>query len=471
MKIGITYDLNGLTHQRIGPHGITPKDLQTLRPRLIAAHKAILHLRQQQKIGFLDLPYDLPLANHITRLAKKIRKHYHTFVVIGIGGSALGNIALHTALRHPYHNEIPRKKRGGAPTIHVPDNIDPDRLTALLDTLDLKTTLFNIISKSGDTVEIMATFMWLHHLLTKKLGPKKARHHFIITTDPHHGSLRTIAQAEDIPTLPIPPNVGGRFSVLSAVGLLSAAVSGIDIHALLAGAAAMERACTTAKTPEKNPALLAAAYHYLAHTQKNKNIQIIMPYAHALKDVADWFRQLWAESLGKATNRQGQQIHTGQTPCKSLGVTDQHSQLQLYMEGPFDKVITFITTAHFTHTIPIPPTLTHQPSIQYLAGHTLNELLHAEYTATVLALQNAGRPTCTIHLQRISPHTIGALLLLLQLQTAYAGELYNINAFDQPGVEASKHYAYALMGRKGYETKAKEIAQAPKPNPQHRITL
>ncbi len=471
MKLGITYDFNGLTHDRIGQHGLTKKELQALRPRLIAAHQAILQMRQEKKLGFFDLPYDLPLADHIVKLAKKIRKHFDAFVVIGIGGSALGNIALHTALRHPYHNEISKKKRGGTPTIHVPDNIDPDRLAALLDTLDLKKTFFNVISKSGDTVEIMSTFMWIKELLTKKLGAKKARHHFIITTDAKHGSLRPIAEAEGIETLPIPANVGGRFSVLSAVGLLSAAVSGIDIHSLLSGAAAMEHACATAKSPEKNPALMGAGFHYLMHVQKNKNIQIMMPYAHALKDVADWFRQLWAESLGKATNRQGQTINVGQTPCKSLGVTDQHSQVQLYMEGPFDKVITFITTERFKHTIKIPESITHQASIQYLAGHTLNELLHAEYTATALALQNAGRPTCTIYLKEISPRTIGALLFLLELQTAYAGELYNINAFDQPGVEASKNYAYGLMGRDGYEHKASEVAKAPKPKQEYLISL
>ncbi|MCS7064166.1 MAG: glucose-6-phosphate isomerase [Methylacidiphilales bacterium] len=472
MKIGITYDFNGLRSERIGAtHGITPKEWEALKPRLVAAHRAILQLRQSQQIGFLDLPYDLALADHISKIAKKIRNKFDTFVVIGIGGSALGNIALHTALRHPYHNEISWKKRGKVPTIHVPDNIDPDRLAGLLDTLDLKKTFFNVISKSGDTVEIMSIFMWIKELLFKKLGPKKARRHFLITTDPQHGSLRAIAEVEGFETLPIPSNVGGRFSVLSAVGLLSASVSGIDIHDLLSGAAAMERACMTAKSPEKNPALTAAGYHYLMHTAKNKNIQIMMPYAHALKDIADWFRQLWAESLGKAHNRKGQKIYTGQTPCKSLGVTDQHSQLQLYMEGPYDKVITFLSTEKFHHRIYIPETMTYQTSIQYLAGHTLNELLEAEYTATQLALQNAQRPTCAIKLSEISPRTVGALLMLLELQTAYAGELYDINAFDQPGVEAGKQYAYGLMGREGYEAKAKEVTQAPKPKSEFLISL
>jgi glucose-6-phosphate isomerase len=462
MALNIRYDFNGLTSERIGEHGVRPEEIAALKPRLEAAHQAVGFLRKNKTLGFFDLPYDQTLVREIEALAKKLRKFEH-FVVIGIGGSALGNIALQTALRHPYYNELSYKARGKTPAMHFPDNIDPDRLKGLLDVLDLKKTVFNIISKSGDTVEGMSTFMWLHELMAKEVGKKKLKKHFVLTTDRKAGSLRKIADAEGFDTLPIPGNVGGRFSVMTAVGLLSAAVSGINIRQLLAGAAAMDAVTRRARV-EKNPALMGAAYHYLQHTARNKNIQIMMPYSHALKDVADWFRQLWAESLGKAVNRQGQTVHVGQTPCKSVGVTDQHSQVQLYAEGPYDKVITFLTVDRFRQSIKIPKIYGDIETVNYLGGHTINELFQAEMISTELALQKTGRPTCAIRLPEVNPATVGGLLFLLELQTAYIGELYDINAFDQPGVEQGKHYAYGLMGRKGYEAKAAEVAAAPKPN-------
>jgi glucose-6-phosphate isomerase len=463
MALNIRYDFNGCSAERMGVHGVSQQEIRALTPRLEAARQAVAAQRKSKALGFFELPYDLALVKEIEALAKKLREFDH-FVVIGIGGSALGNIALQTSLRHPYYNEISKKARGKTPQMFFPDNIDPDRLTALLDVIDLKKTVFNVISKSGDTLEIMSTFMWLRELVAKKVGEKKVKKHFVITTDASKGSLRPIAAKEGFATLPIPANVGGRFSVLTAVGLLSAAVSGINLRQLLAGAAAMDEATKKAKI-ENNPALQGAAYHYLLHTAKGKNIQIMMPYAHALRDVADWFRQLWAESLGKAVSRDGQIVNVGQTPCKSLGVTDQHSQVQLYAEGPFDKVLTFLTVDRFKSSIKIPKIFKETETVSYLGGHTINELFKAETVATELALFKTGRPTCAIRLPEVNATTVGALLFLLELQTAYIGELYNINAFDQPGVEASKQYAYGLMGRAGYEQKAAEVAGAPKLEP------
>ena len=254
--------------------------------------------------------------------------------------------------------------------------------------------------------------------------------------------------------------------MLSAVGLLSAAVTGIDIHKLLKGAAEMDALCGKSRKLWENPALTGAALHYLMDKAKGKNIQVMMPYAHALRDVADWFRQLWAESLGKRGDRAGKIVHAGQTPERALGATDQHSVMQLYVEGPFDKVITFVTVDEFRTTAPIPPAFPDFEALRYLGGQTLNELMKVEQRATELALTQRGRPNCAIRLERLNEETIGALLYLLEMQTAYAGELYNVNAFDQPGVELSKNFIYGLMGRKGYEARRREVEQAGKTNPQ-----
>jgi glucose-6-phosphate isomerase len=447
--------------ERVGEHGIADAELRALGPKLAAAADAL----EKAPLGFRKLPHDAKFADEVAVLAREIQARCDTFVVVGIGGSALGNVALQSALNHPEYNQLSRASRRG-PQLFVPDNIDPDRIAALLETIDLENTVFNVITKSGSTTETISEFLVFRDALIKKLGPERHVDHIVITTDPERGELREIVKRFGYPSLPIPSDVGGRFSVLSAVGLLSAAVTGIDIHKLLSGAAAMDALCRKSKKLWENPALTGAALHYLMDKAKGKNIQVMMPYAHGLRDLADWFRQLWAESLGKRVNRAGKTVHAGQTLEKALGVTDQHSVLQLYLEGPFDKVVTFLTVEEFRTTVPIPPAFPDFDAVKYLGGRTLNELIKAEQRATELALTQRGRPNCAIRLQRVDEATVGALLYLLEMQTAYAGELYNINAFDQPGVELGKNFTSGLMGRKGYEAKRREVEQASKTNSQ-----
>ncbi len=458
--LNLGYDFNNLMAERVGEHGVTDAELRALGPKLAAAADAV----EKGLLGFRKLPHDTKLADEVAGLAGKIQARCDNFIVVGIGGSALGNLALHSALNHPEYNQLLRPPRRG-PRLFVADNVDPDRIAALLEVVDLDKTVFNVITRSGSTAETVAEFLVFRDALIKKLGPERHVERILITTDPERGELREIAKRFGYASLPIPSDVGGRFSVFSAVGLLSAAVTGIDIHKLLKGAAEMDALCRKSKKLWENPALTGAALHYLMDKAKGKNIQVMMPYTHALRDVADWFRQLWAESLGKRVDRAGKTVHAGQTPEKALGVTDQHSVLQLYLEGPFDKVVTFLTVEEFHTTVSIPPAFPHFEAGKYLGGHTLNELIRAEQRATELALTQGGRPNCAIRLQRVDEETVGALLYLLEMQTAYAGELYNINAFDQPGVELGKSFTYGLMGRKGYEAKRREVEQAGKTNP------
>jgi glucose-6-phosphate isomerase len=445
--------------ERVGDHGITDAELKALGPKLEAAGNAV----EQAPLGFRKLPYNTKLADEVVVMASEIQERADNFVVVGIGGSALGNIALHSALNHPEYNHLIRPPRRG-PRLFVPDNVDPDRINALLDAVDLDDTVFNVITKSGGTAETMSEFLVFREALIRKFGAEKHIEHIIITTDPEKGELREIVKKFGYANLPIPPDVGGRFSVLSAVGLLSAAVTGIDIHALLKGAAEMDALCKESKKLWENPALTGAALHYLMDKAKGKNVQVMMPYSHALRDVADWFRQLWAESLGKRVDRAGKTVHVGQTPEKAVGATDQHSVMQLYIEGPFDKVVTFLTVDEFNTTCEIPHAFPEYEAVKYLGGHTMNELINAEQKATELALTQSGKPNCAIRLKEVDERAVGALLYLLEMQTAYAGELYNINAFDQPGVELGKNFTYGLMGRKGYEAKRREVEQASRPD-------
>ncbi|MFH0924251.1 MAG: glucose-6-phosphate isomerase [bacterium] len=452
----LQFDYTNTLAKTIGnENGISEEDLHALETKGKDIDHKLKEERKNGKLPFFDLPYQDDLVKEIKEHTEELRQ-FENFVVIGIGGSALGPIATHTALNHPHYNALSKDGRHGCPTIFFPDNIDPDQLKGLLDIIDLKKTCFNIITKSGNTAETMANFMIIKQLLVEQLGNKNYAQNLIITTDPKKGVLREIAEKEDIKNFAIPKGVGGRFSIFTSVGLLPAAVTGIDISELLAGAAYMDKLCQESDI-WRNPAYLNACLHYLADTKKEKSISVMMPYAFHLKDVADWYRQLWAESLGKKFSLNNQIINVGQTPIKALGATDQHSQVQLYMEGPNDKIITFLGVERYKSEVNIPKIYDNYESISYLGGHSLNELLKAEQQATEIALTKNQRPNCIITVPEINPFTIGALFYMFEVQTAFAGGLYNINPFDQPGVEEGKKATYALMGRKGYEEKRKEL--------------
>jgi glucose-6-phosphate isomerase len=311
--------------------------------------------------------------------------------------------------------------------------------------------MFNAVTKSGKTSETMAQMMTVAAMLKKAGLPVKD--HIIATTDEKNGNLIRIAQEEGLKAFVIPADVGGRFSELTPVGLLPAAVCGFNIRAMLNGAADMDETCSK---EGKNPASLFALLHVLA-MKKGVNVSVMLPYADSLKYMADWYAQLWAESLGKRADVDGKEVFAGQTPVKALGVTDQHSQIQLFTEGPFDKLVTFLKVGKFRSDLGIPAAFEYVDDIAFLAGYTFGELLEAERSATEYALCKAGRMNITITLPEVSEYTVGALLHFFEMATAYAGELLHINAFDQPGVEEGKKATFALMGKAGFEAKKAEM--------------
>jgi len=445
----LVLDCNNMFAGRTAGRGIEPARLSALAERFRAVHADVQQRRHPGPLGFYQLPFEEQVVREIRTFADAAAPNYDNVLVLGIGGSALGTLALRQALRPPFWNELDDEQRDYFPRLHVLDNVDPATIAPLLDRLDMRRTFCNVISKSGATAETMAQFMIVRERLLAVLDPDELPAHLIFTTDPAKGVLRQLAAAEGIATLPVPPNVGGRFSVLSAVGLLPAAFMGIDIERLLAGAAAMIRRCDTEELAQ-NPAGLFAALQYLAHHERGAGIHVMMPYSDRLYGFADWFRQLWAESLGKRYGTAGGEVFTGPTPVKALGATDQHSQVQLYIEGPFDKTVTFLAGAH-DHDLTVPPAYPDSPELGYLGGRTLGELLDAERHATAAALAASGRMNMSINLERIDAHAIGELVMLLQIATVYAGGLYGVDPLDQPGVELGKRLTYGLMGRAGFE--------------------
>lgn len=381
----------------------------------------------QRKQDFYKIIDDKKLVSSIKNFTRKIKDKFENIVILGIGGSALGAICLEQSLTHLFKKKSPR--------LHVLDNIDPTLLKEFEDAIDYKKTLFLVITKSGTTPETLTQYFYFRDKINKKkLDPKK---HFIFITDPKKGFLRQLAKEEKIPGFEIPENVGGRFSVLTAVGLLPAALIGIDIEKLLAGARTMRDKFLNAKTSENLPFQLAGIQY--SQYQKGRNINVILPYAQKLIRLADWYCQLLAESIGKKFNNNGKIVNIGITPINALGVTDQHSQLQLYNEGPNDKLFIFLEVEKLAPELIIPNIYHQKSELKFLDKKiSFNKLLKIEKKATASSLTHNKRPNITIKIDRISEKSLGELFMLFECATAFLGEFFNINAYDQPGVELSK---------------------------------
>jgi len=409
-----------------------------------------------QWLQWMNLGYNEETVWYVKEFASMVEGRFDNVLVLGIGGSALGGIAVTEALLKPYWNLLSKEQRNNLPRIFFMDNIDPDSMNGLLEVLNLKKTLVNVITKSGSTAETMSQYMIIKDMLEKELGDDY-RKNIVVTTDKKTGVLRQLADQEGYKTFVVPDDVGGRFSVFSAVGLVPFALVGLNIDELMSGIKDMDLALKNTDISQ-NIAAQGALIQYLMDTKLGKNLSVMMPYSSRLKYVSDWYVQLWAESLGKEVNNEGATVNAGPTPIKALGATDQHSQIQLYNEGPNNKIITFIRVGEFDTTLEIPKIFEYT-GIGYLGGKTINDLINAEADSTRVALSDYQRPTLTITLDKVNEYNLAQLLYMLEVQTAIAGELYNINTFNQPGVEQAKNYTYALMGRAGYEDSARALQE------------
>ena len=410
--------------------GMSEKDWQESRPSLERAHKTV---EDQTRNGLdcefasLNLPQEMmSQLDVINDMAADIRR-FNNIIVIGIGGSSLGAKAVRAALSSQLDSNI---------RFHFAENIDPLQIEILLTRLDAKDTALICISKSGGTIETVVQYLILKQWLEQKLGKEESKKHQWFITDPDSGWLRQLATKEHIPSLPVPPMVGGRYSVLSAVGLLPLAVAGVDIKMLLEGADTNRSRCL-GSNPDSNPALELACIYYRLHTQKEKRISIMMPYANELRIFVDWYCQLWAESLGKCTAEEGCEP-AGTLPVRAIGAVDQHSQLQMYLESRLDKMFTFIELDWRNHKLPIPIQKSDLATFPHLHNKTLADVIHAEFCATRDVITETGHPNLTIELPVLTAHTLGQLIDLYQRTTIYTGLLYNINPLDQPAVEKGK---------------------------------
>lgn len=451
----LSLDVNYMLTEPLGSDaGLTAEAIESVFPAARQVQKALDDLHRLGQLPFQDLPSHEEDAELMLSKGRTISQNFEEIVVLGIGGSALGPACLYDFLTPPFNRLRPPQERM-RPRLFVVDNVDGREWHQLSEVINLDKTFFVVISKSGRTVETLAAFAYFREKLIERRGETAYRQNFAIITDPEEGPLRAIAEHENILTFEIPPGVGGRYSVLSPVGLFPAACVGIDIREVLRGARDMHE-----RSHESdfwiNPAFLSGIIHYLVTSQKNKTNRVFMPYSEALESCTEWYAQLWAESLGKQHTIDGKQIYAGSTPIRAMGATDQHSQLQLYLEGPRDKVVTFFTTSD-TAPVALPMTYPQHPDFLGLHSREVGELLNIEYRATEQALRRKGIPSMTVQLPHLNESTLGQLFYFAEMETVVTGELYNINPFNQPAVESIKKYIKALLGFDGFEKERTEI--------------
>jgi len=454
--MSLSLDFTNCLAEAIGAtHGLTKSEVDTLVAKFPKHHENIEEMRSNGESSFFELPYQD--TSELKALLKKHHGKWDDLVVIGTGGSVIAARSLFTALSHHQYNQLDAKTRKG-PRVFFCANPDPDALVDLFESLDLKKTLFQVVSKSGTTVETLAMFMHLQEALKKKGGKNALSSQVVITTEREKSPLAEIAKLEKIETLNVPINLTGRFGVLGNTGLFVAGMCGFSIDALLKGAEDMDKRCRHGD-PHRNPAYMHSLVHYLLTRKRRKTIHVMFSFSNSLFGVADWYSHLCAVSLGKMLNRKGKAVHVGPSPVAALGSFDQHGQQQLYAEGPFDKVVTFLTVKNYRHAV-VTPTL--YPKIEaaaYLAGTDFATILGNGYISAEQQITASGRPNMAVHLDQVDEANVAGLYYMLQLSTAMSAELYGIDPFDQPGVEHGKQAEFAQFGRAGFEDLAKRLKE------------
>ena len=417
-------DTGGLWNSQGGPRWQKENEA-----RLEKAHRALREQFTSGAIGFYDWPNRITSeeVQAMQSLAERLRKEYDGAAIIGIGGSYLGPAALYQALRAPEAQEK-------FPVTWV-SNVDPAAMEQARYFVGKHKAATVVISKSGGTTETLSAFFHL----SRHLDPKG----YVLITDPKAGELRRLAQKYDWASFSVPPNIGGRYSVLTPVGLFPAFLGGLPVDEILRGAREMHDYLDSC-SPAENPAYLLACAKEAWDVGHHHSIQYLMPYTSGLKLFADWYVQLWGESIGKK-QRTAPNRAVGFTPVAALGTSDQHSLLQLFKEGPNNKIIGFVDVLSEGGKTVIGEPGFEVKGLNYLFQHTFEEITHLACGATQKSLSNSGVPTYRLSIPRLDARFLGALFLFFETACAFAGELYDVDAFNQPGVEEAKKLLRAAL--------------------------
>lgn len=417
-------DISRCFDDAIGAGGLTRADFDALLARTGPALQSLRGARATATLPLLTLPDRRDDLDMLVPLAERIRAQSQAVVVLGIGGSSLGAQAV-----------VGFVDGGQGPQLHFPDNLDAADFKRLLAGLDLAATRFIVISKSGGTAETLAqTLVAMAATRDADAGPPAER--FLFVTQPGDSPLRRLAARWTIEVLDHDPGLGGRYSVLSVVGMLPALIAGVDAEEVRNGAARVLDRALDAIPRESAPAIAAALAVGLSEAP-GVGVNVLMAYANRLERFTMWYRQLWAESLGKGGH--------GSLPVAGLGPVDQHSQLQLYLDGPADKYFTILTLAHDGADMALETELAGDPALDYLTGHGLDDIVRAEAQATVETLAGKSRPVRVLHLPRADVEVLGGLFMHFMLETIIAGHLLGVDPFDQPAVEEGKRLTRSYL--------------------------
>ncbi len=415
----------------IGGNGLYIQHFENLLKLLTIAHEK---LRLDYKSGALPL-LKLPEAREDLKILQPISQHYREefddVVILGTGGSSLGGKALYEMARpKSVKSHKGSKAIDSSPNLHIVTNIDPFSFGALFDSLDYKKTGFIVISKSGTTVETVMQFLSILPKLKQIVGEDKLKSCVTFITEPNDNPLRRIGEKYKIPILDHDPKIGGRYSVLSLVGMLPAMIGGLDAIEIRQGARYILSNTLEATKPLNSPPSIGAAISVGLNQHNDITNTVMLSYSDRLGSLARWYRQLWAESLGK----QGK----GTTPIYGTGPVDQHSQLQLWLDGPDDKIFTILGAPLAHGSQPIDPKLCNHPELAYMRGRTMGDLMEASRIATAKTLVAAGKPVRHITVDEINAHSMGALMMHFMLETIFSASLLGVDPYNQPAVEHGK---------------------------------
>jgi len=466
LKSGFTFDYSNL----VGEGKVTEQDVKDLGTKIAEANKAIKVMRQDgiirghlskdgtpEKVYFSQLPYveeghlNSPKSiKHLQELTDSVKNRVDAVVSLGIGGSYLGDKVIFDVQCGEFWNSMTTEERGGMPKIYFSgNNIDPRRTGDLIQELDRSSRIVKshlkrklvvdlmVISKSGGTLDTMSNFMVIYEALKKNPDIEVE---VIAVTDPNEEKptiLKKLAMDNNWPQYSVPDGVGGRFSIFCDVGLVLAAVCGFDIEAFLNGAKDMDIACQN-EDVWQNPALLNAVLKYIASEKYGRDMEVMMPYGDYLKSVSEWYIQLLAESLGKQVDRNGKDVYYGRTPIVAVGTTDMHAQTQQHQEGKLNKVVQFIRVENWDTDFVIPNSFPEVKKLADISGVKMSQALEVARQSNADALASNNRFNALFSLPRLDAYHLGELLYMLALSIAYEGELADVDAFNQPGVEAYK---------------------------------
>ncbi len=398
---------------------------------LRAGAEALTRVQSAVRAGdkpFLNTPDFRADMEEITRVAQDVQSRIKHLVLIGTGGSALGARALSKMVLNPEH------KGFGGPLLHVLDNADPFIFARLMKVIEPKTTMFMVVSKSGGTAEIMAQTFAAIEFMRAQVGEAQLAKHFHMIVEPGNSPLRKLAARFGFPVSAHDPNIGGRYSVLSLVGLLPMACLGLDVEKARGGAQFVMRHLMEAKRPEDSEAVMGACVQAY-HAKKSRAISVMMPYSDLLRTFGHWYQQLVAESLGKDGK--------GVTPLAAVGTVDQHSMQQLFLDGPDDKLFTFITGEYAGLGARIDTLSTE--GLDYIHGRSIGDILHAMQYGTVQTFIQRDKPVRVLHIDHPTEDALGALMQHFMLETVLTADILKINPYDQPAVEDGKKLAKAYL--------------------------